>query len=314
MCRRSNIIERILRIGTRGSDLALAQAGLVGRALEQQYPGLTVEIVPIKTRADRMQDVAIVALGGKGVFVKEIEQELLRGGVDLAVHSMKDVPVEIPEGLELVAYPPREDPRDVLVARQQIKLESLPRRGRIGTGALRRRMQLLNIMPDLDIVPIRGNVQTRIRKIESEQLDGVVLAAAGLRRMGLHALVSQYISPDIMTPAAGQGVLGIQIRTDDDRLRDMVSFLNHEQTMVEITAERAYLRRLGGGCQVPIAGFAMLQGSLLQVRGMVGSPDGRVIVADTVKGAPGDAEKLGTSLAESVLFRGGKDILADDYT
>ncbi len=289
------------------------QAESVAEALKKKDPRLEVEIVPIRTRADRMQDMAIVELGGKGVFVKEIESELLSGAIDIAVHSMKDVPSELPEGLEIVAYPQREDPRDILVTKGRVKLEEMPRKARIGTAALRRRMQLLNIMPDLEIVPIRGNIQTRIRKIESENLDGVILAAAGMRRMGLQGQVTQYLSTEIVLPAAGQGVLGIEIRREDDELRERLSFLNHPETVLEILAERAFLRRLGGGCQVPIAGYAQLQGEMIQIKGMVGTADGQTLVLDTLRGGRHEGEALGEALAESILAKGGREILAVDY-
>ncbi len=291
----------------------MMQAQSVAELLKKRDPGLQTEIVPIRTRADNLQNVAIMELGGKGVFVKEIETELLNGGVDIAVHSMKDVPAELPPGLEMVAYPEREDPRDVLVTRGNVKFEELRRGARIGTGSLRRRMQLLNAMPDLAIVPLRGNIMTRIKKIETDKLDGIILAAAGMRRMGWHNLVSQYLDPDLMVPAAGQGVLGIEIRADDDDLRERLLFLNHEQTVMEIKAERAFLRRLGGGCQVPIAGFARLQGRMLKMRGIVGTPDGRMLVDDTVRGGRDEAEKMGEALADSLLDKGAREILAIEY-
>jgi len=289
------------------------QAQSVAELLKSREPGLLVEIVPIRTRADNLQNVAIVELGGKGVFVKEIETELLNGGVDIAVHSMKDVPAELPPGLEMVAYPEREDPRDVLVTRGNVKFEELRRGARIGTGSLRRRMQLLNAMPDLAIVPLRGNIMTRIKKIETDKLDGIILAAAGMRRMGWHNLVSQYLDPDLMVPAAGQGVLGIEIRADDDDLRERLLFLNHEETVLEIKAERAFLRRLGGGCQVPIAGFARFQGRMLKIRGIVGTPDGRTLIDDTVRGGRDEVEKMGEALADSLIEKGAGEILAIEY-
>lgn len=275
---------------------------------------MNFEIVPIKTRADRMQDVAIVELGGKGVFVKEIEDELLKGTIDMAVHSMKDVPVELPEGLEIAAYPRREDPRDVLVTMGRLKLEELPRAARIGTGSLRRRMQLLNIMPDLEIVPIRGNLKTRIGKIEPEGLHGIMLAAAGLRRMGWIAEVSQFLSEEVILPAAGQGVLGIEIRSDDGEIRELVSSLNHADTVIEILAERAFLHRLGGGCQVPIAGHARVHGESLQISGMVGTPDGRILISETMRGGRHDGAVLGRAVAEAILARGGREVLEIEYS
>lgn len=260
-----------------------------------------------------MQDVAIAELGGKGVFVKEIETELLKGTIDLAVHSMKDVPAELPEGLEIAAYPRREDPRDILVTRGNLRLEDLPPGARIGTGSLRRRMQLLKLRPDLKIVPIRGNLRTRIDKIERQGLEGIMLAAAGMARMGWLREVSQFLSPDIVLPAAGQGVLGIEIRRDDRSMKELVSCLNHAETVLEILAERAYLGRLGGGCQVPIAGYARVDGGSLQISGLVGTPDGRVLIGETFRGKRHDGAALGRAVADSILARGGREVLDLEY-
>lgn len=302
-----------MRIGTRGSDLALVQARAVAASLREHHPDLACEVVPIKTRADRMQEVAIAELGGKGVFVKEIETELLKGTIDLAVHSMKDVPAELPEGLEIAAYPRREDPRDILVTRGNVRLEDLPPGARIGTGSLRRRMQLLKVRPDLKILPIRGNLRTRIDKIEGQGLEGIVLAAAGMARMGWLPEVSQFLSPDLILPAAGQGVLGIEIRRDDRTIKELVSCLNHTETVLEILAERAYLGRLGGGCQVPIAGYARVHGASLQISGLVGTPDGLVLIGETFRGDRHDGAALGRAVADSILARGGLEVLDLEY-
>jgi len=303
----------ILKIGTRGSGLALRQTGMVADRIKDRYPDLSVEIVPIKTQGDRMQNISLVKIGGKGVFVKEIEEALLRGDVHCAIHSMKDVPTEFPDGLMIGIVPEREDPRDVLISRDNKKLESLPRGARIGTGSLRRGMQLLNLMPDCEIVPIRGNLSTRIKKISAEGLDGVILAAAGIRRMGWGAQISQYIPVEFMIPAAGQGALGVEMRRDDSEVRELLAFLNHDDTMTAISGERAFLRHLGGGCQVPIAVFGKKTGESLVLKGVVGSVDGKRMIPDEVEGPCDDWEELGKTMAEKILSRGGRSILAEVY-
>ncbi len=256
-----------------------------------------------------MQNVSLVEIGGKGIFVKEIEEALLSGKIDMAVHSMKDVPVELPDELEIASIPAREDHRDVLISKDRRKLEELPAGAKIGTGSLRRRMQLLNLLPDIEVVPIRGNLDTRIKKIESEGLDGIILAAAGMRRMGRFTEISQFIPDEIMLPAAGQGVLGIEIRKDDEEVRELVTFLNHRQTLFEISAERAFLAYLGGGCQVPIAGFARMDKEFMTLRGMVGSADGRIIIAESAGDDYREWEALGKKVAGNILERGGRDLL-----
>jgi len=290
------------------------QANGIADRLKSLYPDISVEVVPIRTRGDRMQDIALVEIGGKGVFVKEIEEALLRGDIDMAVHSMKDVPVDLPDGLVIGAVPEREDPRDVLISREGRKIEGLARGARIGTGSLRRGMQIRTLMPDIEIVAIRGNIDTRIRKIITENLDGIIIAAAGMKRIGRAAEISQYIPLEVMMPSAGQGVLGIELREDDTGTRDLVSPLNHLDTVVEISAERAYLRCLGGGCQVPIAGIARKQGDTLVIRGLVGSVDGRVMIMDEIRGNSADGEDMGCTLAEHILSRGGQAVLDEVYT
>ena len=260
-----------------------------------------------------MQNVSLVKIGGKGVFVKELEEALLSGNVDCAVHSMKDVPVELPEGLVIGAVPEREDPRDVLVSRGNRKIEELPKGARIGTGSLRRTTQLKNLLPDIEVVPIRGNLDTRIKKIETEGLDGIIAAAAGMKRMGWAGRISQFIPVEVMVPAAGQGVIGVEVRADDGRIRELVSFLNHPVTVTELSAERAFLKRLGGGCQVPIACLARVTRDSLVVKGLVGTINGAYIVADEIKGPAEKWEELGESLAEIILSRGGKAILDSVY-
>ena len=289
--------------------MALTQTNWVAGLIRERFPELTVEIVVIKTTGDIMQDVSLVQIGGKGVFVKEIEEALLNGRIDLAVHSMKDVPTEIPAGLEIAITPEREDPRDVLISRGNTQVEAMPRGARIGTGSLRRGYQLLNSLPDIKIVPLRGNLDTRIKKIEMDNLAGVIVAASGLKRMGWAARVSQYLSVEFMLPAVGQGVLGLELRSQDDETREVAAFLNHETTWLEVGAERAFLKRLGGGCQLPIAAYGKIQGNQLLVRGLVGGMDGRVMLRDEVSGTPTSNQELGEELADKILARGGRELL-----
>ncbi|MBN1614426.1 MAG: hydroxymethylbilane synthase [Deltaproteobacteria bacterium] len=307
-------IKKTWVLGTRGSDLALAQARWVSDRIIKRHEGVKVETVVVKTRGDFMQDVSLAKIGGKGVFVKEIEEALLRGEIDFAVHSMKDVPVEIPEGLEIAVLPEREDPRDVLVSREKQKIEELRKGARIGTGSLRRASQLRNLLPDIEIVPLRGNLETRLRKIDTEDLDGVVVAAAGIRRMGWVHRVSQFIPVEVMLPSIGQGALGIEIRQDDKDLRRALSFLSHETTEIEVAAERAFLGRLGGGCQLPVAAFGKRIGNDLLLRAMAGSIDGFVLIRDEMKGAVDDITSLGVELAERILSRGGQALLDQVYS
>jgi hydroxymethylbilane synthase len=285
----------------------------VAARIREQLPDVTVELVIIKTKGDIMQDVSLVQIGGKGLFIKEIEEALLRGDVDIAVHSMKDVPAELPEALEIAVTPTREDPRDVLISRNNRKLEEMPRGARIGTCSLRRGFQLRNRMPDLDIVPLRGNLDTRIKKIETENLDGVIVAAAGIRRMGWVDKVSQFIPEEVMLPAVGQGVLGIETRRDDDRVSAAIAFLHDPVTGCEVGAERSFLKRLGGGCQLPIAAFAKKTGESIVLKGLVGSVDGRMMIRHEVKGLAADFEVLGRELADHILARGGRALLDDVY-
>jgi hydroxymethylbilane synthase len=298
-----------IKIGTRGSKLALTQANLVADSLKKTDPGITTEICVIKTSGDIMQDVSLTKIGGKGVFVKEIEDALTSGKVDLAVHSMKDVPTEIPKGLTFAAIMQREDVRDVLVSKNNKKIEFMPRGARIGTGSMRRAAQLLAILPDLSIVSLRGNLETRLKKIETENLQGVILAAAGMKRMGLAEKISQYLPIETMLPAVGQGALGLEIRESDEEIRKVVAKLNHTQTAAEVTAERSFLRHLGGGCLLPIAAFGKMEGDQLTLEGLVAAPQGTSIIRDKVKGLALDAEVLGKRLAKMILEKGGNKLL-----
>ncbi len=302
-----------MKIGTRGSKLALTQTTWVADMIRKRFPDQAVEVVVIKTKGDIMQDVSLAKIGGKGLFVKEIEDALLKKDVDLAVHSMKDVPAELPEGLEIGVMPEREDARDVLISKDNRKVEELPKGARIGTGSMRRGFQLQNLLPDIEIVPLRGNLDTRIRKVETDNLDGVIVAAAGIRRMGWVNRVSQFLPVEMILPAVGQGAIGIEMRSGDDRVRAAVSFLHHETTWIEVTAERFFLGRLGGGCQLPIAAYGVKKGDQLLIKGLVGGMDGRVMIRDEVVGPAAAREVLGMELAEKILSRGGKELLDEVY-
>ncbi|MBI4382784.1 MAG: hydroxymethylbilane synthase [Nitrospinae bacterium] len=302
-----------IRIGTRGSPLALWQSNWIKSRLQSLHAGLKAEIVPIKTSGDKIQDVALAKIGGKGLFVKEIEEALLSGQIDIAVHSMKDVPVKLPAGLNIVAIPSREDPRDALISKNDIKLKDLPRKARIGTGSLRRITQLLNYRPDLEIVPLRGNVETRIKKITSEALDGIVLAVAGLRRMGMEDKISEAIDPGILLPAVGQGAIGVEARQFDADTLELVLELDHEETHIALEAERAFLRALGGGCQVPIGAYATLDGDRLTLKAVVGSLDGKQIFKSEKTGVPRNAQDIGESLGKEMLEQGAGKLLDEIY-
>jgi hydroxymethylbilane synthase len=298
-----------LRIGSRGSQLALWQANHVAGLLREQ--GHTVEIEIIKTTGDKITDVALAKVGTKGMFTKEIEEALADKRVDLAVHSLKDVPTELASQFELAAIMKREDPRDAFLSVNFETLEELPQSAKIGTSSLRRQAQLKALRPDLETFPLRGNVDTRIRKLESGEYDAIILAAAGVHRLGLHKYVRSRISPDIMCPAVGQGALAIETRSDDGQTRSLLAFLNDAETRVTIECERAVLGAMGGGCQVPIGAFAEMRNGQLHLRAMVGSPDGSLILREQADGV--DGEKLGREVAQTLLKRGGDKILADVY-
>jgi len=298
-----------IKIGTRGSKLALAQTNSVVESLKKVAPELTAEICVIKTSGDIMQDVSLLQIGGQGAFVKEIEEALLSGSVDLAVHSMKDVPGETPEGLTFAAILSREDVRDVLVSRGRIKMEFMPKGARIGTGSLRREAQIKAILPDINIVPLRGNIDTRLKKIETENLTGVILAAAGMKRLGYAETITQFLPVELMLPAVGQGALGLQVRRTDRDLAAILSKLNHTVTALAVTAERSYLRALGGGCRLPIAAYGLIEGQRLTLEGLVAAPNGTSVIRDKVWGAPDEAEDMGRRLADMIMEKGGKKLL-----
>ncbi len=301
-----------LRIGTRASQLALWQANWIKSELERQYPGILVELVKIKTMGDKILDVPLAQVGGKGLFVKEIEEAMLRGEIDLAVHSMKDVPTEFPEGLGLVVTTKREDPRDAFIS-DGVRFSELRQGARIGTSALRRQAQLLKARPDLEMVIIRGNVETRIRKLKEDNLDAVILAAAGLNRLGFTDVITELLDPDFSIPAIGQGALGLECRLDDSATIQALAFLDHPDTAAAVTAERALLKRCEGGCQVPIAAYGTVSGATLNLIGFIASVDGKETVRDSISGAASDAARLGCELADRLLAAGGKAILEDVY-
>jgi hydroxymethylbilane synthase len=298
-----------LRIGSRGSQLALWQANHVAARLREQ--GHSVEIEIIKTTGDKILDVALAKVGTKGMFTKEIEEALLDRRVDLAVHSMKDVPTELGPEFDLAAIMQREDPRDAFISVKFSELDDLPPGARVGTSSLRRQCQLKALRPDLEMIPLRGNVDTRLRKLESGEYDAIILAAAGVHRLGLDRHVRSLIPADTMCPAVGQGALAIEIRRDDSALRSILAFLDHAATRDAITCERALLGSLGGGCQVPIGAFAEKHDGQLQLLAMVGRPDGSEVLRE--RGSGGDPEQLGRSTAQALLRRGADRILADVY-
>ena len=308
-----NAARRSLVLGTRGSRLAVWQAEWVQARLRESSPDVAVTLRRIKTSGDKILDMPLATIGGKGLFVKEIEDALLQGEIDLAVHSMKDVPTVLPEGLEILCVPAREDPRDALISREAKPLDRLPRGARVGTSSLRRQAQLLHRRPDLKIEMLRGNLDTRLRKLRDGEFDAIVLAAAGLKRMGWVEQITEYLPSEVSLPAIGQGALGLEGRRDDAFVRGILAALDHHPTRTAVTAERALLERLEGGCQVPIAAHATLSGERLRLEGLVASVDGRRLVRDSVEGTVADARELGTRLAEQLLRQGGEAILNEIY-
>lgn len=306
-------MRKQIRIGTRASALALWQAEWVKSELEKKYPGMTVSLTKIKTTGDKILDVPLAKVGGKGLFVKEIEEAMLANEIDIAVHSMKDVPTFFPDGLHLSCITKREDARDALLSRNNVKFNDLPRGANIGTSSLRRQAQIMSIRPDFVIHQLRGNVGTRLQKLKEGKFDAIILAAAGVKRLGLEANVAEYLAPEISLPAIGQGALGIECRVDDRELNDMIAFFNHADSRICVTGERALLRRLEGGCQVPIACYGQVKDGKLKLSGLVGSVDGKRIVKDSIEGEPEKAEKLGVTLAEKLLSRGADVILREVY-
>lgn len=302
-----------LTIGTRGSQLALRQSEWFREQIRTVAPDLHITLCKIRTTGDNILDVPLAKIGGKGLFVKEIEEALLAGQIDLAVHSMKDVPAQMPGGLDLLCVPPREDARDALISNGGQCLKALPPHAVVGTASLRRQAQLLSIRPDLHIQMVRGNLDTRLRKLKEGAFDAIVLAAAGLHRMGWAGEITEYLDPLVSLPAIGQGALGIQGRSDDAFVRSILAPLNDAVTWTAVTAERAFLYRLQGGCQVPIAAHATVSAGRILLDGLVASLDGKTVIRDQIEGPAGEPTALGTHLAERLLARGAERILQDIY-
>lgn len=305
--------DKPIRIATRKSPLAMWQAEFVKDALEQAHPGLTVELVPMVTKGDVILDTPLAKVGGKGLFVKELEVAMLEGRADIAVHSMKDVPVEFPEGLGLVTICEREDPRDAFVSNHYDSIADLPAGAVVGTSSLRRQCQLRARRPDLVVKDLRGNVNTRLRKLDDGEFDAIILACAGLMRLKMHERIRSAIAPEISLPAVGQGAVGIECRLDDTRVRGLLDTLNHAPTVTRVLCERAMNNRLQGGCQVPIGSYSELEGDQIWLRALVGEPDGSKMVEGEIRGPIADAEALGTQLANQLLAQGAKEILEKLY-
>ena len=302
-----------LVIATRGSKLALWQAHHVADRLREAHPGLTVDLLPIKTKGDKILDVPLAKVGGKGLFVKEIEEALLDGRADLAVHSMKDVPAEQPAGLVLGVIPKREEPTDLLLSVTYDSLAALPAGATVGTSSLRRKAQLLGLRPDLSIVDLRGNLDTRVSKLLAGQFDAIVVAAAGCNRLGLSAPKMIRLGPPDFLPAAAQGALGLEYRAGDKRTEKLVAFFDHPDSRDAVAAERAFLGRLEGGCQVPIAAHAVVNGDDLGLEGLVADPESGEVFRDSVAGRRSEAVELGRALADALLAKGAKAVLDAVY-
>ena len=302
-----------VRIATRKSALALWQAEFVKAQLERHHRGITVELVTMTTKGDIILDTPLAKVGGKGLFVKELEQAMLDGRADIAVHSMKDVPVEFPEGLELHTICEREDPRDAFVSNTFDNIDSLPAGAIVGTSSLRRQCQLKEQRPDLEVRDLRGNVNTRLAKLDDGQYDAIILAAAGLIRLHMPERIRSYISAEQSLPANGQGAVGIECRSDDTAIKALLAPLEHRETRIRVDAERAMNRRLQGGCQVPIGAYAELNEDHVYLRGLVGSVDGQQILRAEISGPASEAEQLGISLADDLLAQGAGSILAEVY-
>ena len=298
-------------IGTRGSKLALWQADYIEQRLREEYPGLSVTQKRVTTKGDRILDVPLAKIGGKGLFTKELEEEMLSGGIDLAVHSLKDMPAKVPDGLVIAAVTKRLDPGDALVSNRFSSFEELPKGARVGTSSLRRRAQLLCARPDLEMLDLRGNVNTRLRKLDEGEYDAIVLAVAGLKRLGFADRIRQVLPREMVLPAVGQGALAIETREDDRETRDMLAFLRDDDTICCTEAERSFLARVEGGCQVPVGVYATAEGDGLKVEAVIASLDGQRFYRGDVNGTRRDAAKLGENLAEKLLDEGGAEILKE---
>ena len=303
-------MRQALRIGSRGSRLALLQAEFIRSLIKSKFPEITTELHIIRTTGDKILDSQLSEIGGKGVFVKEIEDALIRNEIDIAVHSMKDLPTILPNGLTIGAVAERHDPRDVLVSKNDIKFNELPKGAKVGTSSLRRQAQLLNLRPDLQIFPLRGNVDTRVRKVRSEGLDSAVLALAGLERMGFKDEIAEIFPVDVLVPAPGQGALAVECREDDREINDIISQINHKESSISASAERAFLAELGGGCQVPVGCYARIKKDRINILGLIASTDGREIIREEIDGSVEIHQALGRELALTILNKGGREILS----
>lgn len=306
--------QRIIKIATRQSPLALWQAEYVAERLQQAHPGIKIELVKMVTKGDKILDAPLAKIGGKGLFVKELEQGMLEGTADIAVHSMKDVPVEFPERLHLAVILPREDPYDAYVSNKYKSIEQLPAGAKIGTSSLRRQCQFAERQPHAQILSLRGNVNTRLAKLDAGDYDAIILAAAGLKRLGLAHRITQLLDSSVSLPAIGQGAVGIECRIDDVEMNQLLAPLQDAESTIRVKAERAMNARLNGGCQVPIAGFAELQGEQLFMRGLVGKPDGSIIYRAEKTGPIEEAEAIGRAVADELLAKGAGEVLKALYT
>ena len=301
--------NKIIRIATRQSPLALWQAEHVAALLSRTFPEVTPQLVKMVTRGDKILDAPLAKVGGKGLFVKELEEGMLAGDADIAVHSMKDVPMEFPEGLHLAAILEREDPSDAFVSNRFANLNDLPINSRIGTSSLRRECQIKELFPNAEVIPLRGNVNTRLAKLDAGEYDAIILASAGLIRLGLADRITRSLPDSVSLPAVGQGAIGIECRVDDVEINEMLKALHHKETGLCVTAERAMNTRLNGGCQVPIAGFAVLENGQVFMRGLVGNPDGSLIYRAEKTGSVDQIEAIGRLIAEDLLSQGADKVL-----
>lgn len=304
-------MKKNLVIGTRGSKLALWQANFIADNIKSRYPDIEVTIKRVMTTGDRILDVPLAKIGGKGLFTKEIETEMLAGEIDLAVHSLKDMPTELPEGLTFAAITKRVDPGDAFISPDYRTLDNLPKGAKVGTSSLRRRAQLLHHRPDLEITDLRGNLDTRLKKLESKDFDAILLAVAGLKRLGWEEQITQVLPQNICLPAVGQGALAIEARSNDAEVLGVLEFLNDDETRWAVEAERAFLREVEGGCQVPVGVYGFVKNGLLELEAVILSVDGVRQVRDTLSGKPEQAQQMGTSLAKKMLAAGGREILAE---
>ncbi len=302
-------MKNTILIGTRGSDLAMWQAEWVKKEIKRHNPLINVDIIKIKTTGDQIVDRPLALVGGKGLFVKEIEKQLLDKKIDLAVHSMKDMPGELPDGLTIGAVPERENPFDVLVSNNRLQVSELPNGAKIGTSSLRRSSQIKHARPDFKTESIRGNLNTRLKKLESGEFDAIILAAAGIIRLGMKEKISEYLDEKIMLSAVGQGALCIESREDDEKIQSILKPLNHNDTYIAITGERAFLKRLQGSCHIPVACFGKISENDLILTGLIASENGERIIRQTIKKNINSAEQAGIELADNLLSRGGREIL-----